>query len=94
MRGVVLAWAVGLGIIFWREAKVFHKPPAPGRLLAASGAFGLLALLGTYDQATRAANLAAWGLDLAVLLAPGTIPGTGTTAAKPAAKAQPQPTGG
>lgn len=92
MRGVVLAWAVGLGVIFWREARVYRKPPAPGRLLAASGAFGLLALLGTYPQATTAANLAAWGLDLAVILAPGTIPGT--SAPKAAPKAQAQSAGG
>ena len=68
MRGIVLAWAVGLGIMTWRTAQEFGQPPVPGRLLGASVVFAALALLAEYQPATRAATLAAWGFDVAVLL--------------------------
>ena len=71
MRGLVLAWAVGLGILTWRTAQEFHKPPVPGRLLGASMVYVLLALLAEYEPAKRAAVLAAWGFDVAVLFKAG-----------------------
>jgi hypothetical protein len=67
LRGITLAWAVGLGLMTWRTAQEFHRPPVPGRLLGASVVFAALALLAEYEPATRAAVLAAWGFDLAVL---------------------------
>lgn len=71
MRGLVLAWAVGLGILTWRTAQEYHKPPVPGRLLGASMVYVLLALLAEYEPAKRAAVLAAWGFNVAVLFKAG-----------------------
>lgn len=65
---MVLAWAVGLGIMTWRTAQIYHKPPVPGRILGASMVYVLLALLAEYEPAKRAALLAAWGFNVAVLL--------------------------
>jgi hypothetical protein len=80
-RGIVLAWALGLGIMTWREVKTYKKPPVPGRILAGSAVFIALALLADYPPATRAATWTAWGFDVALLLKPGLLPGTGTSAA-------------
>lgn len=71
MRGLVLAWAVGLGILTWRTAQEYHKPPVPGRILGASMVYVLLAFLAEYEPARRAAVLAAWGFDVAVLFKAG-----------------------
>lgn len=90
-RGVLLAWLAGLGIVTWREVRVYHQPPVPGRLLGASGWFALLGLLASYEPAAGAAAAIAWGTDIAALLnllpaalagtQPGKAPATGTTAA-------------
>lgn len=64
---MILAWAVGLGLMSWRDAQKYHKPPVPGRLIGASLVFIALALLAEYEPARRAAVLAAWGFDLAVV---------------------------
>ena len=55
----------------WRTAQQYHKPPVPGRILGASVVFAFLALLGEYEPARRAAVLAAWGFDVAVLFKAG-----------------------
>ena len=68
MRGIAVAWLVGIGILTWREVAHFRQPPPPGRLAAASGVFAGLALLAEHQPAAAAAALAAWGFDLAVLL--------------------------
>ena len=75
-QGLIAAWAVGLGILTWREVAEFRRPVPPGRYAAASGVFVLLGLLATSDKAAPVAMLTAWGFDLAVLLAPGVLPGT------------------
>lgn len=62
---------MGLGILAWRTAQDYHKPPVPGRLLGASVVFAALALLAEYEPARRAATLAAWGFDVAVLFEAG-----------------------
>lgn len=66
--GILLAWAVGIGLVTWRGIKAAHKPVPPGQYLAASGVYVLLALLASYEPAERVAVLLAWGFDLAVLL--------------------------
>jgi hypothetical protein len=76
VRGLLAAWAVGLGVLTWQELRQARRPVPPGRYLAASGVFALLGLLATYQPAAGAAAVAAWGLDLAVLLKPGVLPGT------------------
>lgn len=89
MGGLILAWAVGEGIIVWRSAYQQHKPPPPGDLLAATALFALLAVVAEYEPARGAAIALAWGLDLAVLMK--VLPGAGKQQAKskttPAAKA-------
>ena len=89
MRGVILAWGIGMGIIVYRAALKEHRPPVPGQMLAATGLFALLAVIGDYDPAAGAAALFAFGIDLAVLMQ--VLPGTATTTAKtttaPAARA-------
>lgn len=75
MGGLILAWAVGEGIIVWRSAFQQHKPPPPGDLLAATALFALLAVVAEYEPARAAAIALAWGLDLAVLMK--VLPGAG-----------------
>lgn len=68
MRGVLLAWVTGLGLMTWREVERARKPPPPGRYLAASGLYAMLAALSEYQPAAGPAALAAWGFDLAIAL--------------------------
>lgn len=68
MPGIVLAWAVGEGIIIYRAYKVTKAPPMPGQLLASSGLFVMLALLAEADRARFLAAALAWGFDIAALL--------------------------
>jgi hypothetical protein len=88
MRGVILAWGLGMGIIVYRAAVKEHRPPVPGQMLAATGLFALMAALAEYEPAAGAATLFAFGVDIAVLMQvlPGTAASTAksTTAAKAA----------
>lgn len=87
MRGVILAWAGGMGIMIYRAAYKQHRPPVPGQMLAATGLFVALAALAEYQPAAAAATLMAFGVDIAVLMQ--VLPGTATTTA---AKATPATT--
>jgi hypothetical protein len=85
MGGLILAWAIGEGIIVWRAAAQEHRPPVPGQMLAATALFALLAVAAEYDPARAAATAFAYGIDIAVLMQ--VLPGTKSTAGKaPAAK--------
>src|SRR5215472_10260795 len=79
-RGILLAWAAGLGLMTVRELQQVRRPPPPGRYLAASGIFAGLALLANYGPAAPAAALTAWGFDLAIFLQvlPETVAGAKT----------------
>lgn len=68
MRGVILAWLIGEGIIVYRSIGKQHSPPVPGALLATSGLFVLLAVLAEYDRARFLATALAFGVDIAALL--------------------------
>ena len=69
MPGLVMAWAVGEGIIVYRAIKANHAPPMPGALLAASGLFIMLGLLSSGGpNAARLAATLGWGFDLAAFL--------------------------
>jgi hypothetical protein len=83
--GLILAWAIGEGIIVWRAAAKQHKPPVPGDMLAATGLFALLAVAAEYQPARAAATAFAFGVDLAVLLQvlPGTKAATGAAKVNP-----------
>ena len=90
MGGLILAWAIGEGIIVWRSAYKEHKPPVPGQMLAATALFALLAVLAEYEPARAAATAMAFGLDLAVLMQ--VLPGMKTAA--PVAPRKPATTPG
>jgi hypothetical protein len=77
VRGVLLAWAGGMGIIIWRAAVKEHRPPVPGQMLAATGLFVGLAALAEYQPAAGAAALFGFGVDAAILMQ--VLPGSGTT---------------
>ena len=98
--GLVTAWLFGMGLITWQSIAKEHHPPIPGRMLAASGFFALLALGAEYPPAAGAMAGIGWGVDLAVLLClldkaclPGAaaLGGKSTTQAaqKPAARPAP-----
>jgi hypothetical protein len=80
MRGVILAWGLGMGIIVYRAAVKEHRPPVPGQMLAATGLFALLAALAEYQPAAAAAAALGLGVDIAVLMQ--VLPGTSATTAK------------
>jgi|SRR5580658_9779924 hypothetical protein len=66
MRGVILAWLAGEGIIIYRSVAKNHAPPVPGALLATSGLFVMLALLG--EAAPQLATLLGAGVDIAAFM--------------------------
>lgn len=68
MRGIILAWLIGEGIIVYRSVSTNQAPPMPGQLLAASGLFVMLAVLAEYDKARFLATALAFGVDLAALV--------------------------
>ena len=84
MRGLILAWLIGEGIIVYRSVSKNHAPPVPGTLLAPSGLFLLLALLAEYQPARGAATALAFGVDIAAMLnlwgLGGATPAEGTAA--------------
>jgi hypothetical protein len=84
MGGLILAWAIGEGIIVWRSVAKEHHPPYPGQMLTATAIFALLAVLAEYEPARTAATAMAFGLDIAVLMQ--VLPGTSTAASKKTAK--------
>ena len=84
MGGLILAWAVGEGIIVWRSVVKEHHPPYPGQMLTATAIFALLAVVAEYEPARTAATAMAFGLDIAVLMQ--VLPGSGAASKQPAAK--------
>jgi hypothetical protein len=93
MPGLVLAWLVGEGIIIYRSWSVKHQPPMPGQLLASSGLFAALGLLGRTPQGATLAAVAAWGFDIAAFLnvAPQMLAGGASAKANAAVKAADTP---
>jgi hypothetical protein len=83
--GLALAWAVGEGLVIWRQIKVNHAPPIPGALLATSGLFVLLALLAQAEKARFLATALAWGFDAAAFM--NVFPAVTNTPKAPAATA-------
>ena len=68
LGGLALAWAVGEGIVIYRQVRLNHAPPIPGALLATSGLFVLLALLAQAERARFLATALAWGFDIAAFM--------------------------
>lgn len=87
-RGLLLAWATGIGLVTWRGIKTTHKPVSAGQYAAASGVYVLLALVAEWEPAAAIATLMAWGFDVAILLqvlpqqVSGPATGGGTQAVK------------
>jgi hypothetical protein len=106
MPGIVTAWLVGEGLIFYRSWKQNSSLPPPGQLLAASAIFVMLGILAdTGPSASKLATTLAWGFDIAAFmnLAPsistggttdGTGPSAGTTTHEPAGPPARTGTGG
>jgi hypothetical protein len=68
-KGIFAAWALGMGLLTWRELQLAPwKPPPPGRYLAASGLYAVLGLVGTSDAAAPLAAAVAWAFDVALVL--------------------------
>jgi hypothetical protein len=67
MGGFVLAWFAGESIVVYRWVKL-KAPPTPGALALSSGLFVVLAAVGQYQPARTTVTVAAWALDLAILL--------------------------
>ena len=64
MKGVIIAWGVAEAIVIYRAAKD-KRPPYPGEMLGASGAFVVLAILA--EGAPALAATVAVGIDVAAL---------------------------
>lgn len=97
MPGIVSAWLVGEGIIFWRSWKQDRRFPVPGQLIAASFIFAALAVLAEAERARFLATTMAWGFDIAALL--NVLPqiavgGTNTSTSTTTATAAAAPAGG
>ena len=55
MGALILAWAIGEGIIVWRALYSEKQLPVPGNMLAATALFAGLAVLAEYEPARKAA---------------------------------------
>lgn len=94
MRGIILAWLIGEGVIVYRSVSKDHSPPVPGALLATSGLFIMLAILAEYDKARFLATAMAFGVDIAAILNLWGLGGGTSTGTQPATGGQPQGHGG
>jgi hypothetical protein len=64
-----LAWLTGMGIIGFRSVRVQGGPPWPGQLLAASGLYVVLAMVGEAGpNARKFALTLAWGMNIAAFM--------------------------
>lgn len=66
MKSIILAWLVGEGLMTYKDVKRNKRPPFPAELLATSGLFVLLGILG--ESAPKLASTLAWGFDAAAFL--------------------------
>lgn len=66
MKSVILAWLVGEGLMTYKDVKKNHRPPLPAELIATSGLFVILGILG--ESAPKLAATLAWGFDTAAFL--------------------------
>jgi hypothetical protein len=65
-EGILAAWLVGEGIVFYNAHKANKYMPVPGQVLAVSGLFALLGLLAITQPGI--ATLLAVGLDAAAFM--------------------------
>lgn len=68
-NGLMIAWALGEGIVIWREVGQSHKMPIPANLLGVTGLFiGLGIIAEVAPQARTVVTLLGFGLDVAGLM--------------------------
>jgi hypothetical protein len=96
--GLAGAWAVGVGIVAWREVRSHGHMPVPAALLGVTGLFAVLSIVAKASpQARPVVTLLGWGLDVAGLLniLPGGLFGQikKAQAAEQAAESGPGPPG-
>lgn len=80
MKNIILAWLVGTGIMTYKDVKKNHRPPLPAELLAESGLFVMLGILG--EKAPALAGTLAWGFDAAAFLSLWDNPVSGAVKSK------------
>jgi hypothetical protein len=66
VKGLIVAWLVGEGLMTYKDVKRNKRPPLPAELLATSGLFVVLGILG--ESAPKLATTLAWGFDMAAFL--------------------------
>lgn len=66
VTSLILAWLTGEGLMIYKDVTRNHRPPLPAELLATSGLFVVLALLGEAQPALS--STLAWGFDTAAFL--------------------------
>lgn len=66
MKSIILAWLVGEGLMTYKDVKRNKRPPLPAEMLATSGLFVVLGILG--ESAPKLAATLAWGFDTAAFL--------------------------
>lgn len=69
MGAFVVGWLAGQAIITYRSIRDQDSPPWPGTMLAATGLYAVLAMLGEFGGgARRLAIVLVWGLNIAAFM--------------------------
>ena len=67
-NGLLIAWALGEGIVIWRQVGQSHRMPVPANMLGITGLFlGLGIIAEVAPQSRTVVTLLGFGLDLAGL---------------------------
>jgi len=66
VKSLIVAWLVGEGLMTYKDVQRHQRPPLPAEVLATSGLFVVLGILG--ESAPKLATTLAWGFDTAAFL--------------------------
>lgn len=64
MNPIVVPWLVEVGLITWRDVRIWKRPPAPSELLATFIVFGGASLI----PDRRFGSVVGWGMVIATFL--------------------------